>query len=194
MSIAAVVDEFRSVLADPNVGVLFGRAELVRHERPPRIVFVPSGGPIGATTEIGRRDIGGQSTRSIHERALKCEIYCWGRTFSEAETLLENTVVALRRTALASYELGAESWITETDDGQADLQYGAVVMLEAVLYLPVVDALKKVDSGVTDMSVLNIPGTITHTGKFAIVPLYGFAGLVYGAGAGKYGGSPDTSC
>ncbi len=194
MSILAVIDEFRLVLADPNVEVTFGRAELVRHERAPRIMFVPVGGAVGSATEIGRQDLDDVSTRTLHERALKCEIYCWGRTFTEAETLLENTVVALQRVALGSYELGAESWVTETEDGQADLQYGAVVMLEAVLVLPVVDALKKVDTGATDMSLLKDPGTITHTGTFALAPIYGWAGLVYGTAGVKYNGVKDTSC
>lgn len=194
MSIKAVVDEFASILADPNVQVVMGRAELVRHERAPRIVFVPVGGPVGPATEIGRRDIGGLSTRTLHERALKCEIYCWGRDFAEAEQLLENTVVAIQRSVLGSYELGAETWVTETEDGQADLQYGALVMLEATLVLPVVDALKNVATGVTDMSNLFSPATLAHTGTFSLPPVYGWTGLFFGAAGVKYGGGKDVSC
>lgn len=192
MGIRAVVAEFTTVLADPGVAVDFGRAALVRHERPPRIMWVPVGGPVGVATEIGRQDFGGVSARAVHERAIRCEIHCWGRTFDETETLLENTVVALRRTALASYELGAETWQTESEDGQADLQYGALVILEAVLFLPVADALKNVDTGITDMSLLANPATITHTGVFALEPVYGWAGLVYGLPGVKYGGGKDS--
>lgn len=191
--IADVVNAFEGELGDVRVVVALGRKELVRHERPPRIVFVPVGGPVGSATEIGRRDIAGGSTRSIHERALKCEIFCWGRDFAETEQLLQNTVVALRRTALGTYDLGEENWQTETEEGQADLQYGDMVSLECVMHLPIVDAITPISTGAPVLIPLATPSALEHVGFFANTPFYGWAGLSFGSGQ-LYGGGRAQVC
>lgn len=190
--LADIVAAFEAELGDPAVDVAIGRKELVRHEQPPRIVFVPRGGSIGSTTEIGRRDVGDFSTRTLHERALRCEIYCWGRDFGETEQMLHNAVVALRRAALGSYQLGEEQWITESDDGYADLLHGDMVMVESVITMPVIDAIKPI-GGSEQFIELAHPSTITHAGIFSIPPEYGWVDLNYGGGE-LYGGGKDQVC
>lgn len=185
MRLRDVINEFESILNDPAVTVAIGRKELHRNDAPPRVVFVRKGGPITATQEIGRQDIGGQSTTQIHQRELSCDVYCWGSDEDETEQLLHNVVVAMRRAILGSYRLGNETWLSEEELRAGDVVLGECVVLEAIVHIPIVDQL---------VSLVTPSGGLTHTGTFArSLAQYGWPQLTYGSGY-KYGGNPEAVC
>jgi hypothetical protein len=181
----AIVNDLAERLG-PIVAVERTRKEIVRHAAPPRIVVVPTGGTIGPTQEIGRRDITNNATRSLYQRNLRCEVYCWGRDRSEAEDLLHNVVVALHHGAQGSYQLGAEEWINEREDRFSDLLHGEMIMLEAILEVPINDELKTLKP-ISDFS---------HGSHWMPVssPAYGWAEVNYGMPAVTYGLTEEGIC
>ena len=111
----------------------------------------------------------------------------------ERDPEVADAIVALRRAVLGSYELGAETWLTESDDGHADLLHGDMVFFEAALVVPVPDAIKPI--GATELlgTPLSKPSSIGHTGIFGVAPIYGWTGLLYGGGH-AYGGGKVAVC
>jgi hypothetical protein len=138
--LADIVAEFVTQLSDASVGVAIGRKELHRLDAPPRVVFERVGGPVDMTQEVGRQDIAGtNATRQLWQRNLTVRLHCWGADEEQAEQLLHNALVALRRAALGSVTVGSENWEHEPDAG--DVELGEVVTVEVALAIPVLDRL-----------------------------------------------------
>jgi len=139
--LADIVAEFVTELADASVTVALGRRELHRNDSPPRVVFERVGGTIEMTREIGRQDVSGSTaTRQLFQRNLTCRLHCWGVDEEQAEQLLHNSLVALRRAALGSVLVGEEVWAAEADTGDVDL--GVEVIAEVGIQIPIVDAIQ----------------------------------------------------
>jgi hypothetical protein len=133
-----IVAEFVTELADANVTVAIGRKELHRNNAPPRVVFERVGGEVVMTQEIGRQDITTEATRQLWTRNLKLVMHCWGQDEEQAEQLMHNAAVAMRRAVgSGNIILGEESWGNEAADG--DVNLGEEVTLEVGLQIPILD-------------------------------------------------------
>jgi hypothetical protein len=138
--LADIVAEFVTELDDASVTVALGRRELHRNDSPPRVVFERVGGPIEMTRDIGRQDIGSDGTRALWTRSLKLVMHIWGTDEEQAEQLLHNACVAMRRAVgPGNILLGEESWVNDAATGDADL--GQEVTVEVNLQVPIVDAM-----------------------------------------------------
>ena len=187
--LADIVAEFVVELADPSVTVAIGRKNLHREDIAPRVCFVPIGGAVEMTREIGRQDVSGSdATRQLFQRNLTCEMHLWGHSsdgYTATEQLMHNAIVSLRRAALGSVLFGAESWPSEDEDRAGDVVYGEHAVVEVGLQIPIIDALSALTTGAV---------TMTHTGIFQLAcPLYGWPGLLYGGGS-LYGGGLEAVC
>lgn len=145
--LADVVAEFAVTLADSSVTVAIGAVELHRNVAPPRIVFERVGGSIEMTREIGRQDVSGEGTRQLLTRNLSLRMHCWGADEEQAEQLMHNAIVAMRRTILGSFQVVSESWEQDTSTGDVDL--GQEVVVEVVVQIPIID----------EMLTLHVPPT-----------------------------------
>jgi len=157
--IEKVLAELDKELDIPTLRVALGRRELHRNDDVPRVVVIPIGGPIGATQEIGRRDLLTSATRSLYQRELTCEVYCWAGDYEATEQLLHNVVVAMRRVALGSWQPLTERWLSDEEQTSGDVLRGHVAVLEAMLIIPIPDDIVR--------PLRAPPITITHAGKFS---------------------------
>lgn len=149
-----IVAAFTTELADSTVTVGIGRVELSRNVAPPRVVFVPVGGPIEMTREIGRQDIAGtDATRALYQRNLTVEAHCWGSDFGATEDLAHNVIVAMRRACLGSLLLGSESWPSQEAGTASDVNLGDECVVEMGLQIPVIDALQTLAVAPLDYTV-----------------------------------------
>ncbi len=178
--LADIVAEFALVLADPSVTVEIQERERQRHEAPPRIAFVPKGGPITMTNEVGRQDLTvGTASRQLNQRNLTCELHCWGTDYDQTEQLVHNAVATMHAAILGSSIPVGETWVAS-----GDTDMGWVRILEVQIQIPIM----------AGTQALVHPSAITHTGEFALqMPNYGMPGLLFGGGS-KYGGNPENVC
>lgn len=183
--LGAIVDEFELVLADPAVRVDLGRKELHRNNAPPRVIFIPIGGPIEMTKEIGRQDLTvGTASRQLNQRNLSCELHCWGESIEQAEQIMHNAIATMHAAVLGSYLPSGERWLSDEELKAGDVNLGAVVVLDVVIQIPVM----------AGTQALVRPSSITHVGEFALqFTSYGMPGLLFGGGQ-KYGGNPENVC
>jgi hypothetical protein len=87
---------------------LFGGEHLRAHAAPPRLVWVPVGGPGGPPVKTSHLQ------RSLRTLSASVECYIWAATYDDAEALLQFVVAAVHQTSVGSYDLERVDW-PETD-------------------------------------------------------------------------------
>ncbi len=113
---------------DPQTSfTAIGDIEAARRTGPPRVVWVPGGGPI---TQPDQDE--SEASKIGYQRNPRCQVHFVGSTYTEAETLLRDWMAAVRRTQQGTVVLGDESKTPETITGAN--RYGITV--EATVHLP----------------------------------------------------------
>lgn len=111
-------------------GVTFrtGGRRVAQHDRPPRIVWVPTRDAFTPATK------GGTNPRSVRTRIAGVEAHVWGTTLEQAEDLVHRLVVALHRLAHGSYKVRTCVW-----DKPEWMEHGEACVLAFEFAIPVTD-------------------------------------------------------
>lgn len=141
-----------SVVAELNRGRVkpipsaIGEDQLDANTLPPRLVWVPSTDTFGPAESVGR----GQ----LRTRLAGCFCRVWGRDFAEAESLLNDLIVAVHAVSVGSYQLGNADWLTK---GSATT-LGAACDLDLIFSVPVTARQTTRAITATESTVVSEPG------------------------------------
>ena len=157
-----IVDE---VHTDPTLaGINYATGRLAEKENAdwPRIIWIPTGGPITPTQNVGGRLTGGgtERTRQLRTVELECEVNIWGEDAEQAENMMHLLIAACWRLLMGSVEFGSHVWDTQTQTGADYSARGQKIQLDVTLKIPVTDAIQ-------DLTVIT---TEQHSGKFIYPP------------------------
>jgi hypothetical protein len=157
-----IVDEIQ---ADPTLaGFNYSTGRLAEKENAdwPRIIWIPTGGPITATQNVGGRLTGAGTDRARQFRTveLNCDVNIWGQDVEQAEEMMHLVIAASFRLMLGSIEFSNHTWDTQTQTGADYSARGQKIVLDAMMRIPVIDAAQQ----------LAIVTAETHTGKFIYPP------------------------
>lgn len=157
-----IVTEVHADAALAGIGYATGRLAEKENADYPRIVWIPTGGPITPTQNVGGRLATGNTQRIKQLRTveLNCEVHIWGENVEQAESLMHALVASCYRLLVGSVEFGNHSWETQTQTGADYSARGQKIQLEVTLKIPITDNAK---------ALTNIT-TQTHAGKFIYPP------------------------
>jgi hypothetical protein len=133
MSIQLVTEAIQTELAAvgvTGVSFAFGGEHIPRLESPPRVVWVPRGGPGSAPEKSS------YNPRPLRTRNVSVEAHVWGADYAATESLLNSLLAATHRALHGSYEFTSEQW---PDMNAELLAYGRVVIVSMVFRIPVTD-------------------------------------------------------
>lgn len=110
--------------------VEFGGHRLREHASPPRIVWVPTGGPGSAVRQPG------EFPRRLHTRTPAVDVHVWAESYDAAEELVNDFLTAVHHVAHGSYAFNSETW----SEGNSELSsLGVEVTLSISFSIPVVE-------------------------------------------------------
>lgn len=122
-------------LADPD-GIAYGRARLAETPAPPRVVVVPKGGAFGGRDGAYPTNVPAAKVRRPRmSRRAEGEVHCWGRSYEEAEILLDQFCNAALDVAVGQLEFTGAQWSEE----QRVVQAGEEVIFGFTVIIPIVD-------------------------------------------------------
>jgi hypothetical protein len=132
----------------PNMGL--GENAKFKHETPPRIVWVPTGGPVSKPKQAG----GDQRSnpRQLWLRALQLEARIWHADIKQTEGLANHMVAAMHEALSGGYKILGETW-----DTLGATQLGVQLVLTMSIDLPFTD----------EVSATTKPTSATVTSQFA---------------------------
>lgn len=123
------------VLADDNT-ISFGRDRLREQLAAPRVVVVPRGGAFGGRDAAFPGNApAAKVQRPRMSRRAAGEVHCWGRTYEEAELLMDQFCNAALDVAIGQLEWSPASWAEETNIAQ----YGQRIAFGFSVIVPIVD-------------------------------------------------------
>jgi len=157
-----IVDEIQADATLAGFNYSTGRLAEKENADWPRIVWIPTGGPITATQNVGGRLMGAGTDRARQFRTveLNCEIHIWGQDVEQAEEMMHLIIAASFRLMLGSIEFSSHTWDTQTQTGADYSARGQKIVLDSMLRIPVIDTAKP----------LSIVTTEVHAGKFIYPP------------------------
>ena len=122
-------------LADANA-IGFGRDLLFEERSAPRVLVLPKGGPFGGRDAAHPSNVtAAKSQRPRASRLATGEVHCWGRTYEEAEVLLDQFCNAAMDVAVGQLQFSPASWNEET----AVIVAGQEVVFGFSCIIPIVD-------------------------------------------------------
>lgn len=127
-----IFDEVKARLAAMGVvaTVEFGGHHLRENASPPRIVWVPMGGPGSSARQPG------EYPRRLRTRNPAVDVHLWAEDFTAAEELLNDFLEAVHHITHGSYAFNNESW----SEGNSELStLGATVTVSVSFSIPVVE-------------------------------------------------------
>lgn len=123
-----------------NIVVGFRRADKNLQSEPPRIVFVVSGSQILTPDRPGAQKVHAtlESRRQIRRRIMRVEVFFWGETLEESESLLTNSMRALESFHNAvQYE--SETWDSQQENKGGVSDFGYELSLVVLFDIQVFD-------------------------------------------------------
>jgi hypothetical protein len=109
-----------------------GHTELSLHGAPPRIVWVPTAGPIRPASDQGGDGV--TKPRKLWERHIEVAAHLWSDDLASGEELMEHLVGAIHDVGWGSYGMVSENWL-ETEAGVTTRGELCVVTFNVVLPL-----------------------------------------------------------
>ncbi len=153
MTIEAIIDEIQRDAELVDVDDLtyeIGRLKLKENQSPPRIVWIPIGGSINPTDDIGGRfAVTDSSTiprtvdtskrfRQLRTDAQDFEVHIWHKNIACVRALMHRVVAATWRVLQGSVDFG--DYTMSTQDSDADYaRFGQKVELELTMRIPILE-------------------------------------------------------
>lgn len=128
MGLATVLTEAVGYLqvTYPTLVSKFGGELKAEHDVPPRIIWVPT------ADAYGPAKLKNVEPRPIRTRLAGCTAFIWGADVATTETLVNDTIAALHKTAYGNYEIRSGQWLDA-----AKVQKGRAYMLEFTIEIPI---------------------------------------------------------
>ena len=157
-----IVDEVHADAALAGIGYATGRLAEKENADYPRIVWIPVGGPITPTDNVGGRlaNAGADRIKQLRTVELNCEIHIWGQDVEQAENMLHALVASSYRLLAGSVMFGSHSWETQTQTGADYSARGQKIVMDLTLKIPITD----------NAQALTTITSETHEGKFIYPP------------------------
>ena len=157
-----IVDEVHTDPTLAGIGYATGRLAEKENADYPRIVWIPVGGPITPTDNVGGRLATGNTQRIKQLRTveLNCEVHLWGQDVEQAENMMHLLIAACYRLLVGSVVFGSHTWATQTQTGADYSARGQKIELDLTIKIPVTDS----------ADGLTVITTQTHAGKFIYPP------------------------
>lgn len=137
-------------IAYPTLSVGFGASEVDWHGTPPRIVWIVTGA-VHAAPEKPRTRM-----RSLLTRRVELVAHVWAADIDQLEALVDDTLVALYRTAHGSIDFAGEDW------GEAeDAHHGKAAAVRFSVSAPVIERrFTKADRALDQAVTIGSPDTL----------------------------------
>jgi hypothetical protein len=137
-TLRGVIDEIHADAELTGVKYDMGRKALKRNSDWPRIVWIPVGGSIQASQNVGARLANGQRLRAVRTDAVSFKVRCWHEDEECCKALLHALIAACWRVAKVSAEFGSYDWLTQ-DEGADYARRGEVIEADVSLLVPVLE-------------------------------------------------------
>lgn len=114
----------------PNMGL--GENAKFKHESPPRIVWVPTGGAVGKANQAGGNQR--SNPRQLWLRSLQVQARIWHVDIAQVENLANHMIAAMTEGLSGGYKVLGEAW-----DTSGAMQLGVQCVLTLQIDLPFTD-------------------------------------------------------
>lgn len=120
-----------------SVGWYLGELSTFENDRPPLVCWVPRGGTVAPVANHMPKYVGDKADRSLLQRVVQLEATIRGADFEQTENLLHAVFAACNRAGKVGIRYQGEDWVTEQTGTAGWALDGAMVVLSATAYVPV---------------------------------------------------------
>ena len=139
-----------------DVTLCYGRRDLEKHASPPRVCWVPLGGPIEVPPYAGGRGrIADKQAFHLRSAGLQHDVFVHNRTFEDTEALWKAVLASIVLSFRGSVQCEDFEWVTETSAGDFVVD-GAMIRQRVTVATPIHD---------TDRTTVEVLYQ-SHTGTF----------------------------